>query len=239
MLRNNLGIPTRKRILAVCVKMFLEQGYKKTTLSQIQEKARVSCSSFQNIFRAKDGVLTELVKFMFGSQFGMAREITGEQLPPVYEYAVETAIQLALTEWNENLREIYIEAYTQEEASAYIHQQTAKELHRIFGKYQPELTERDFYILDIGSKGVMCSYMAYSCDAILPFPKKLEHFMRTTLCIYRVPEKEQDAVISFLMEQNIREIAEKVMQKLFQALAMQYEFSLQGVELTLEEEMKG
>ena len=50
------SLPAKKRILTVCVKLFLEQGYKKTTVSEIVHKASVSNSIFQNIFRAKDGV---------------------------------------------------------------------------------------------------------------------------------------------------------------------------------------
>ena len=91
------SLPTKKRILTVCVKLFLEKGYKQTTLAEINEKAGVSYSQFQNIFRAKDGVLTELVEFMFSSQFGAARKIAGADLPPIYVYAVETAIQITLT----------------------------------------------------------------------------------------------------------------------------------------------
>ena len=155
------SLPAKKRILTVCVKLFLEQGYKKTTVSEIVHKASVSNSIFQNIFRAKDGVLTELVEFMFSNQFAMARTTAGAQLPPVYVYAVETAIQMTLTELNENLREIYIEAYTQKEASDYIFQETAKELYQIFGSYQPELTARDFYAMEIGSAGIMRSYLEY------------------------------------------------------------------------------
>ena len=114
------SLPAKKRILTVCVRLFLEKGYKRSTLAEIIEKADVSYSTFQNIFRAKDGVLTELVEFMFSNQFAMARGEAGAKLPPVYVYAVETAIQMTLTELNENLREIYIEAYTEKEASEYI-----------------------------------------------------------------------------------------------------------------------
>ena len=126
------SLPAKKRILTVCVRLFLEKGYKRSTLAEIIEKADVSYSTFQNIFRAKDGVLTELVEFMFSNQFAMARGEAGAKLPPVYVYAVETAIQMTLTELNENLREIYIEAYTQNEASEYIFRQTAKELYAIY-----------------------------------------------------------------------------------------------------------
>ena len=41
------SLPTKKRILTVCVKLFLEKGYKQTTLAEINEKAgeigRASC----------------------------------------------------------------------------------------------------------------------------------------------------------------------------------------------------
>ena len=141
----NASLPSKKRILTVCVKLFLEQGYKKTTVAQIVQQASVSNSIFQNIFRAKDGVLAELVEFMFSNQFATARSMAGAHLPPAYVYAVETAIQMTLTELNENLREIYIEAYTQKEASDYIFRETAKELYQIFGSYQPELTAQDFF----------------------------------------------------------------------------------------------
>ena len=167
------SLPAKKRILTVCVKLFLEKGYRRTTLAEIIEKADVSYSTFQNIFRAKDGVLTELVAFMFSNQFAMARSAAGAQLPPVYIYAVETAIQMTLTELNENLREIYLEAYTQEHLLDYIQRATARELYRIFGPYQPELKEQDFYELELGSAGLMRGYMANPCTAEFLLERKL------------------------------------------------------------------
>ena len=223
----SLSEQTKKRILQVCVKLFLEQGYRKTTMAEIIEQAGVSSSSFQNIFRAKDGVLTELVQFMFENQFAMARSAASVKLPPVYVYAVETAIQMTLTELNENLREIYLEAYTQREACEYIQKETAKELYRIFRPYQPELTERDFYKMEIGSSGIMRGYMACPCDEEFTLEEKLRLFFLMSLRAYHVPEEEIHQVIGFVEGLDIRKVSEQVMQKLFQALAMHYEFSLQ------------
>ena len=107
----------------------------------------------------------------------MARSAAGAKLPPIYVYAVETAIQMTLTELNENLREIYIEAYTQKEASEFIFRETAKELYQIFGPYQPELTARDFYDMEIGSASIMRGYMAHPCDEELTLEKKLRLFL--------------------------------------------------------------
>ena len=226
--------PAKKRILTVCVKLFLEKGYKRTTLAEIIEKADASYSTFQNIFRAKDGVLTELVEFMFSNQFAMACSMTGTQLPPVHVYAVETAIQMTLTELNENLREIYIEAYTQKEASDYIFRETAKELQQIFGPYLPSLTARVFYGMEIGSASIMRGYMAHLCDAELTLEKKLRLFFSMSLRAYRVPEDELEQDIRFVEGLDIRTISEKVIHALFEVLAMRFEFSLQGITETEE-----
>ena len=223
------GLQTKKRILQACVRLFLENGYHQTTMLQILREAKVSSSSFQNLFHSKDGVLMELVGFMYENQFGMARSVAGEALPPVYVYAAETALQITLTELNENLREIYLEAYTQERVLDYIQRATAKELYRIFGPYQPELTEQDFYKLEFGSAGLMRGYMANPCTADFTLERKLNKFVTLALRGYKVPEEELQKVLVFLAGLDMRGIAQSVMEDLFRRLAMRYEFSLDGL----------
>ena len=223
------GLQTEKRILQACVRLFLENGYHQTTMVQILKEAQVSSSSFQNLFRSKDGVLLELVDFMFENQFGTARKVAGAELPPVYVYAAETALQITLTELNENLRQIYLEAYTQQRLLDYIQRATAKELHRIFGPYQPGLTEQDFYELELGTAGLMRGYMANPCTADFPLERKLEKFLTLALRGYKVPEEEVQQVLAFLGGLDIRGIAQKVMEELFRQLAMRYEFSPDGL----------
>ena len=226
----NASLAAKKRILTACVRLFLEKGYKGTTIAEILREADVSASTFQNIFHAKDGVLVELVEFMFSNQFRMARQMAGETLPPVYVYAAETAIQMTLTELNENLREIYLEAYTQPEAAEYIHQNTSTELYRIFSSYLPGYTESDFYELEIGSAGIMRGYMARKCDKYFTLERKLRRFLVMSLSAYKVPEEEQERVLAFVAGLDVRKRAEQVMHQLFAALAMRFEFSLQGIE---------
>ena len=223
------GLQTEKRILQACVRLFLENGYRRTTMLQIFKEAQVSSGSFQNLFRSKDGVLLELVNFMFENQFGMARSVAGAELPPVYVYAAETALQITLTELNENLRQIYLEAYTQQRLLDYIQRATAKELHRIFGPYQPGLTEQDYYELELGTAGLMRGYMANPCTADFPLERKLEKFLTLALRGYKVPEDEVRQVLAFLAGLDIRGIAQKVMEELFRQLAMRYEFSPEGL----------
>ncbi len=224
---------TRRKILTVCVRLFLEQGYKRTSVSQIVDEAGVARGSYLNLFPTKDKILLDLTETMFGGQFGMARSIADAKLPPVYAYAVETAIQLTLTELNENLREIYIEAYSLPETSEYIYLHTTAELKQIFSANFPDYSDSDFYEMEIGTAGLMRSYMARKCDIHFPLERKLSRFLTAAMRVYRVPEDELEQTVRFVERLDIRSIAERVMHTLFQTLAMHYDFSLQEIEAPL------
>lgn len=224
---------TRRKILTVCVRLFLEQGYKRTSVSQIVDEAGVARGSYLNLFPTKDKILLDLTETMFGGQFGMARSIADIKLPPVYAYAVETAIQLTLTELNENLREIYIEAYSLPETSEYIYLHTTAELKQIFSANFPDYSDSDFYEMEIGTAGLMRNYMARKCDIHFPLERKLSRFLTAAMRVYRVPEDELEQTVRFVERLDIRSIAERVMHTLFQTLAMHYDFSLQEIEAPL------
>ena len=220
------GLETKRKILAVCVRLFLEQGYKETSITQITENAGVTRGSFQNLFRTKDAVLLELVETMFSGQFSAAKSITGQQLPPVYAYAVETAIQLTLTELNERLREIYLEAYSLPDTAEYIHLHTTAELKQIFGGSFPGYSDSDFYEMEIGTAGLMRGYMARKCDIHFPLDRKLRRFLTAAMRVYRVPEEQQRQVLAFIQSLDIRRIAAEVMEQLFAVLEIKFDFKL-------------
>ena len=217
---------TKKKILTVCVRLFLEQGYKNTSVSQIVDGAGVARGSYLNLFPTKDRILLELVETMYSGQFDVARMIADNTLPPVFAYAVETALQLTLTELNENLREIYIEAYSVPATAEYIYLHTTAELKQIFGAGFPDYAESDFYEMEIGTAGLMRSYMARRCDIHFPLERKLSRFLTAAMRVYRVPEEEQAKVLAFIRSLDIRAVASEVMYRLFAMLEMKYDFKL-------------
>lgn len=214
----------RKRILSSCVKLFIEKGYANTTMAEIVREADVSNSTFQNIFHSKSGALMDLVEFMFVNQFRNARRMIPEGASPALTYALETSIQMALVEANENLREIYVEAYTFPQTAEYIFQQTSSEIYKIFSPYMPQCSESDFYELEIGTAGIMRSYMVKPCDKYFTLEKKIARFLSMTLDIYGVPKEEREKIIGYITTADIRGLVNRVMQDLFTELAMKFDF---------------
>lgn len=217
---------TKRKILTACVRLFLEQGYKNTSVSQIVDEAGVARGSYLNLFPTKDKILLDLVETMFSGQFSVARSIADQNLPPVFAYAVETCLQLTLTELNENLREIYIEAYSVPDTAEYIYLHTTAELKQIFGANFPDYSDSDFYEMEIGTAGLMRNYMARKCDIHFPLERKLNRFLTAAMRVYLVPKEEQERVLAFISSIDIRELAVTVMHKLFAMLEMKYDFKL-------------
>ena len=217
---------SRKKILSACVRLFWVQGFRKTPPKQILQEAGVSAGTFYNLYKSKAGVLMELTDFMFSQQFGIAGKLSAGGASPALVYALETSIQLALTELNENLREIYIEVYTQPDILERIRQKTTAELQRIFGPYLPESSASDFYEMDIGTAAIMRGYMERPCDLYFTLERKIECFLRMTLTVYHVPEAQISEILQTIAALDIRTIADSVIQRLFTALQMKYEFTL-------------
>ena len=210
--------------------MFIEKGFKATTMQDIIREADVSSGTFQNIFRTKDSVLKELIDVMFSNQFKEARkplEITDN---PVLVYAIEVAIQLAIVELNENLREIYVEAYTDSALAEYIYQKTSTELCLIFSRFNPDWSESDFYESDIGTAGMMRAFMMRKCDKYFTLKKKINRFLEMALKCYNVSPETIKKVVSATGSADIEKMAKNVMEELFSALEMTFGFKFDNKE---------
>lgn len=124
------GLVTQQKVLRAAVALFLEKGYTRTTTGEIAKAAGIGQSSFFHVFPSKEALLLELVKRMFGGQFDLAEQHSGED-DPVFLYAVETALQIHIAELTEPLRELYVMAYSLPSIAAYLYKSTTKRLQVI------------------------------------------------------------------------------------------------------------
>ena len=74
----------KKRILAACARLFFGEGiHQHPGGGGFKGGGRIAPAPFRIcFFRTKDGVLTEFVRIMFGSQFGAAKQMRGERAFP-------------------------------------------------------------------------------------------------------------------------------------------------------------
>ena len=92
------------RMTYAAIRLFLENGYERTTTAAIAQAAGMSSSAFFAVFANKEALLLKLTKWMYEKQFAVTHELLGKDYDPVMFYAVEPAIQLYIAEKTEGLR---------------------------------------------------------------------------------------------------------------------------------------
>ena len=202
--------------------LFLEQGYDKTTTTQIAKAAGMSQASFFAAFESKEAILLELTKIMFSSQFVAAAAMMPTD-DPLLLYALETGLQLHITELSEPLRELYVTTYSLRSTSEYVYQNTTEKLIKIFAPYLPEAQENDFYELEIASASVTRGFMARPCDLYFTMERKMRRYLSCCFRIYKVPEEVYAPVIEAALRRDLKSDAEKIIAATVQRAELGFE----------------
>lgn len=204
------GVLRRNRMLLAAIRLFLENGYEKTTTASIAREAGMSPASFFAAFENKEALLLQLVQTMFGGQFALAAELLGKDSDPVLLYAAETTLQLQITELSEPLRELYVTAYSLPSTMEYIYASTSKKLSALFQSYLPAADPRDFYELDIATAGITRGFMAKPCDLYFTFSDKVRRYLNCCLSLYQVPPVRREDAIQAVLHMRLQPVAENL-----------------------------
>ena len=224
----NRGIVRRNKMLHAAIKLFLKNGYEKTTTASIAKEAGMSASSFFAAFESKEELLLTLEKIMFSKQFESAGQFDKVSDDPVLLYSIETCLQIYITELSEPLRELYVMSYSLPTTSEYIYSSMAGRLQKIFSKYMPDAEEKDFYEMDIATAGIMRAYMAKPCDLYFTLEDKLTRFLQSSLTLYSVPNEVQAQIMDTVLKMDLKSYAEQMIQRMI-------EIAENGILLTGEE----
>ena len=208
------GIVRRNKMLHAAIKLFLKNGYEKTTTASIAKEAGMTPSSFFATFENKEELLLTLAKIMFGNQFESAGQFGGVSDDPVLFYSIETSLQMYITELSEPLRELYVMTYSLPTTSEYIYGSMAERLQKIFSKFMPDAKLKDFYEMDIASAGIMRAYMAKPCDLYFTIENKLTRFLQSSLTLYFVPKKVQAQIMDSILRIDLQSYAEQMIQRM-------------------------
>ena len=220
------GMVTRRKILSVAMKLFLEKGYEKTTAKEVAETAGIISGSPFFQFGNKEGVLLDLVQKMFHGQFATAGDLAGTTADPLLIYAMETALQLHIAEMSDELRELYVTAYTLPRTAAYIYENMIDKIEAFFAPYLPGAEKNDFYELEIAAAGVMRGFMARHCDLYFTIERKTERCLSCCFKLYEVPREAYMPVLEKVLTLDLVSIAKRMVEKTLEDAEVDVEAAL-------------
>lgn len=207
------GMITRRKILSVSMKLFLEKGYEGTTAKEVADMAGIISGSPFFQFGNKEGVLLDLVRQMFDGQFATADALAGKNADPLLVYALETALQLHIAEMSDTLRELYVTAYTLPRTAAYIYENMTDKIEAIFSPYLAGSEKNDFYELEIAAAGVMRGFMARHCDLYFTIERKIMRCVSCCFKLYEVPPERYMPALRQALTVDLAAVARMMVDK--------------------------
>ena len=78
-------------------------------------------------------------------------------------------------------------------------------------------------VVEETTAGMMRAYMACRCTADFPLERKISRFLTMSLSVFRVPEDERAQIIAHVATLDVRALARRVMNALFESLSMEFE----------------
>jgi len=210
----------RRKILLTAANLFLSQGYTATTLRELAKKSGVNIGSLMHLFENKENILCALVSVVLDGQFSAVQKLLDNMTDDkILFWAVETTLQLYMAESSEQIRDLYITAYSLPKTSDIIRRSIAEKMSEYFLPYNPGYQEKDFYEMEIATGGIIRGFMSVPCDMYFTMDAKVARYLETSFRVYKVPQEKTQEAIQFVSRFDFAQIAQNVIDSLLSMLA--------------------
>lgn len=209
------GLLTQQKMLRSAIINFLEKGYDGATTAAIARDAGMTPSSFFRAYPSKDALLLDLVKWIFVGQYDLAKKVSGSD-DTALVCAVEAGLELHTAELSEQLRELYVTAYSLPSTSNYIHRVMSERLYDVFKPSLPNAKAKDFYEMEIATASMIRGYMAVPSDMYFTVEAKITRFLDCSLKLYDIPESVRKQIIEETLSMDLHTVAEDIVRSTLQ-----------------------
>ncbi|MBX4269623.1 TetR/AcrR family transcriptional regulator [Clostridium estertheticum] len=193
----------RQKILISAKELFIQQGYKKTTIRQIVDKSGVLIGSIYYFFKNKEEIFQSLVLGIFDACDELVSDHFGEKESPVFQYAFMCAVELQAVEMDERISEIYYEGYSSNTILDKLVSHAAEKSQIRFQTYNPNFTYEDYYVRTLAIKGVMRNYIANRyLKQNIPLETRIDNFLDMSLHAFNIEQKEIEEIKQRIADMN-------------------------------------
>lgn len=188
----------RRKILNSAKKLFVQQGYEKTTIRQIEADSGVLIGSIYYMFRNKEDIFQELIASLVKNVQAKIESVCANETP-IFKYAAVCEVELRKVAADSVICDTFFHCYTSKIIFENMVIQFAGLAARLFSGTKYECFRDEYYQKSLLIKGAM-----YSCIAEMYFKtyvsttKSRESLIRLALSAFNVPVGEIDRTIKRL-----------------------------------------
>jgi len=211
--RLNPYTETEISIIRSATKLFLENGYTKTTFKMIEADSGIKIGNITYYFHSKEELFKVLVEELIEYHVSLIDDMYEESNDNSFAFAMEIAAQIALCENDSNAWDIYYSAYSMPHTFDCIKEWEAKKNYTLFKNSLSDWTEQDFRDKELVASGIELAALKTFCNRDLSLNKKISLILDSMLMLYEVPKEKRKGIIEKVLATNYCRIAEEMFAK--------------------------
>ena len=204
------GNITKYEIIKVASRMFLEDGYSKTTIRAIAAELEISPGHLMFYFPTKDHLLCEVVDMLCDFQWKLIGRVTDEGASQLMAICFELTTMAAACEASEIARDLYISSYTHPLTLEKIRKNDAERAHEIFGEYCTGWSENQFLEAETLISGIEYSTLM-TTESSSPLDVRISGALNALMMIYNVPEEIRKDKIDKALSMDYRSMGQQIL----------------------------
>ena len=152
MARNRKPTPTKAVIIKIASELFFENGFSKTTSTEICKKADISPGNLTFYFPSKEHILSVLVKMMIDFQWKEMESATDEGKSSLLAYCLELTTLASISEDMPQMYDFLAAAYSHPMTLDLIRANDVEKIGRVFAEYTAGWDAEKFTEIEISDE---------------------------------------------------------------------------------------
>lgn len=203
---------TKKEIIQIATRLFLERGFTDTSVKLISDALEISTGNLTFHYHTKEDMLAVLVEMLCDFQWKSMEEALHEGSSSLMTLCLELAAMAAICDENEIARDFYISAYTHSSTLNIIRVNDQIKARKLFAPYCQGWEDWNFAEAETLVSGIeYATLMSTSASPALPV--RIAGALKAIMKIYGVPDEQCDACIQKVLQMDYQAISRNVLEQ--------------------------
>jgi AcrR family transcriptional regulator len=176
-------------IIEISRELFLEQGYRNTTIRQIMARAGINFGSLYHFFHDKEDILLHISRQTYEEFILYVDGITRDEPDSAVKYALTRALEFKAIEGNDRVAELYLETYSSWKSTQVMLPVNVERNKLLFHQYNKGFTGQDYYLRTLALRSMRLGFIServHSGPGM--FDTRCPFLIETALTLFNVPE---------------------------------------------------
>lgn len=209
MARNRKPTPTKSVIIKVASELFFENGFSKTTSTEVCRKAEISAGNLTFYFPTKEHILAVLVKMMIDFQWKEMEAITNEGASSLLAYCLELTTMASVSEEMPQMQDFFWAAYSHPMTLDLIRENDTEKIKRVFAEYTKGWSEEKFAEVETLISGIEYATLMRTEHSV-PARHRIEGALDVIMMLFGVPEELRRAKVAKVLSMDYGAIGREI-----------------------------